>query len=131
MEGVREDNQRTSSYVHHVQIPDPDKELHEKLKQMTTGMKGTVKNSFMHDQNMSDYNHTEMKSKQKENKDKNEESEEDTIVKSMSENYSGILKDLGEDINRQGLLRTPERAAKAMLFFTKGYRENIHGKVTL
>ncbi|KAJ8309596.1 hypothetical protein KUTeg_014470 [Tegillarca granosa] len=128
MEGVCEENQRISSFVHHVHIPDPDKELHEKLKQMTTGtgMKGNGKNSFKHEQNMSDCNNTEMKSIQPENKDKKDESEEDFIVKSMSENYSGILKDLGEDTNRQGLLRTPERAAKAMLFFTKGYKENIH-----
>ncbi|KIN00091.1 hypothetical protein OIDMADRAFT_54697 [Oidiodendron maius Zn] len=36
-----------------------------------------------------------------------------------------ILECLGEDPNRQGLLGTPERYAKAMLFFTKGYEENI------
>lgn len=34
-----------------------------------------------------------------------------------------------EDINRQGLLKTPIRAAKAMLYFTKGYEENFDGKL--
>lgn len=32
---------------------------------------------------------------------------------------------MGEDPNREGLLNTPERYAKALLFFTKGYEENL------
>lgn len=36
-----------------------------------------------------------------------------------------ILECVGEDPNRAGLLETPERYAKAMLFFTKGYQENV------
>lgn len=32
---------------------------------------------------------------------------------------------MGEDPARQGLMRTPERAAKAIMFFTKGYKEKI------
>ncbi|XP_078418768.1 GTP cyclohydrolase 1 [Cetorhinus maximus] len=39
--------------------------------------------------------------------------------------YSAILKGLGEDPERQGLLKTPWRAATAMQFFTKGYQEKI------
>ncbi|XP_027426560.1 GTP cyclohydrolase 1 isoform X2 [Zalophus californianus] len=39
--------------------------------------------------------------------------------------YSSILRSLGEDPQRQGLLKTPWRAATAMQFFTKGYQETI------
>lgn len=38
--------------------------------------------------------------------------------------YKGIIETLGEDINREGLLKTPERAAKAMQFSTQGYNQN-------
>ncbi|KAM7537951.1 hypothetical protein Aperf_G00000063276 [Anoplocephala perfoliata] len=39
--------------------------------------------------------------------------------------YSSILTSVGEDIQREGLLKTPERAAKAILYFTKGYEERL------
>jgi len=36
-----------------------------------------------------------------------------------------LLKELGEDPDREGLLRTPERVAKAWSFLTKGYRDDM------
>ena len=36
---------------------------------------------------------------------------------------------MGEDPDREGLLDTPERYAKAMLFFIKGYEENLRAIV--
>jgi len=44
---------------------------------------------------------------------------------SIERNYREILATIGEDINRDGLLDTPKRAAKAMEFLTQGYQQNI------
>lgn len=46
----------------------------------------------------------------------------------MARSYRLLLAGLGENPDRQGLLKTPERAAKAMLFFTKGYDQSLEGK---
>jgi GTP cyclohydrolase I len=56
--------------------------------------------------------------------------EEDRVrtVAAMSEHYKDILDLVGEDSSREGLLKTPERAAKALMYFTKGYEEKITGK---
>ncbi|OXA60687.1 GTP cyclohydrolase 1 isoform X2 [Folsomia candida] len=47
------------------------------------------------------------------------------LIPNMSSAYKELIASLGEDPERQGLLKTPERAAKAMLFFTKGYDQTI------
>jgi len=43
----------------------------------------------------------------------------------MKQQYTEILKAIGEDITRPGLVDTPARAAKAMQFLTRGYEQNI------
>lgn len=43
----------------------------------------------------------------------------------MHKHYKEILKEIGEDTDREGLRDTPERAANALLYLTKGYRENL------
>ncbi len=45
----------------------------------------------------------------------------DKITSSLTENYRESLALLGEDPDREGLLKTPERVAKAMQYLTQGY----------
>lgn len=46
----------------------------------------------------------------------------DEITEKIAGNYSEVLTSLGEDVNRQGLIKTPERASKAIQFLTQGYK---------
>jgi GTP cyclohydrolase I len=43
---------------------------------------------------------------------------------SLTDHVRGILGEIGEDPGREGLLKTPERVARALRFFTKGYEED-------
>lgn len=43
----------------------------------------------------------------------------------LEELFTNLLENLGEDPKRQGLVRTPSRAAKAMQFLTSGYQQDI------
>uniref|UniRef100_A0A8C2E0G4 GTP cyclohydrolase 1 n=1 Tax=Cyprinus carpio TaxID=7962 RepID=A0A8C2E0G4_CYPCA len=54
------------------------------------------------------------------------EAEDESRLPALEEAYTTILRGLGENTDRQGLLKTPLRAAKAMQFLTKGYHETIY-----
>lgn len=43
------------------------------------------------------------------------------VTEDLTNNFKGIISGLGEDPTREGILKTPERAAKAMQFLTQGY----------
>ncbi len=44
---------------------------------------------------------------------------------SVANAYRELLQSIGEDVNREGLQRTPDRAARALEFLTQGYRQNL------
>ena len=46
--------------------------------------------------------------------------------KELAAHYKEILALLGEDPQREGLLKTPTRVAKAMQFLTQGYEQDAH-----
>lgn len=52
------------------------------------------------------------------------ENKEKDTTNIIMQDYHSILTELGEDVNREGLIKTPERAAKAMQFLTSGYNED-------
>ena len=49
------------------------------------------------------------------------ESYDETTTNKLKTNYSNVLDLVGENKDREGLMKTPERAAKAMQFLTQGY----------
>ena len=49
---------------------------------------------------------------------------DEEVTSSISEMFSGMINTLGEDASREGLVKTPERAAKAMQFLTQGYQQD-------
>ncbi|OQD42936.1 GTP cyclohydrolase I FolE [Croceivirga radicis] len=46
------------------------------------------------------------------------------VANEVKDRYAKIIDEIGEDVTREGLLKTPERAAKAMLFLTQGYKQD-------
>lgn len=50
-----------------------------------------------------------------------EEKYDDKVTESIADHYSDIISKLGEDPQREGLLKTPERVAKALQYLTSGY----------
>jgi GTP cyclohydrolase I len=49
---------------------------------------------------------------------------DDEVTARLQSHYRDIIGDLNEDITREGLVKTPERAAKAMQFLTQGYEQD-------
>ncbi|MEO6908701.1 MAG: GTP cyclohydrolase I FolE [Abditibacteriaceae bacterium] len=49
----------------------------------------------------------------------------ETNPPSLEELYRGVLQNIGEDVEREGLLKTPARVAASMKFLTHGYHQNL------
>jgi len=52
------------------------------------------------------------------------------LIDNLSTHYHGVLQQIGENPGREGLLKTPERVAKAMLYLTQGYDLNAKDILT-
>ncbi len=49
----------------------------------------------------------------------------ETDLDRIANTYRELLQAIGEDVDREGLQRTPDRAARALEFLTQGYRQNL------
>lgn len=54
-----------------------------------------------------------------------EEEKTEKIIDEIAGHYAEILRLIGEDVGREGLVDTPQRAAKALYYVTRGYRQDI------
>ncbi len=47
------------------------------------------------------------------------------MVSRLEEIYGALLEEIGEDPEREGLIKTPHRAAEALRYITQGYQQNL------
>ncbi len=50
--------------------------------------------------------------------------DKEQVISALAEHYKAIIELIGENPDREGLVKTPVRAAKALYYATQGYRES-------
>ena len=64
-------------------------------------------------------------------KNEEEKAAAEAQISKLEKAFSTIIECLGDpDPTREGLRKTPHRAAKALLFFTKGYEDDLKSKAS-
>ena len=53
----------------------------------------------------------------------------DQRLETLGDAYANIITEVGEDLDRQGLVDTPNRAARAMQYLTRGYEQDLDSVV--
>lgn len=51
------------------------------------------------------------------------------IIEKIAGHYKAIIELIGEDPEREGLVKTPQRAAKALYYATRGYRQDLESVI--
>src|SRR5690606_27624340 len=51
---------------------------------------------------------------------------DENVTEGLVQHYRSTISLLGEDADREGLIKTPERVAKAMQYMTQGYQSDAH-----
>ena len=51
-------------------------------------------------------------------------SEKEQLIDEIAQHYKKILELIGEDVEREGLIKTPRRTTKALVDITRGYKQN-------
>ncbi len=49
----------------------------------------------------------------------------ENTTQKLADNYRSMMRLIGEDVNRGGLIKTPDRAAKALQYLTRGYSQSV------
>lgn len=100
-------------------------ELSTKLQELTLPETRHIPKYIGDDEDHSHRAHRSLYSPSPRTDERHRAENKDQALAEMTQAYRSLLMSVGEDPSRQGLLKTPERAAKALLYFTKGYDEKI------
>ncbi|XP_055031840.1 GTP cyclohydrolase 2 isoform X2 [Misgurnus anguillicaudatus] len=99
---------------------------YQKAAELNGLSNGKIVTEYLCRKGFSELSDTKKVAVQHKNETSRKKEEDESQLPALEAAYTTILQGLGENTDRQGLLKTPLRAAKAMQFLTKGYHETIY-----